>query len=103
VKREPYLVATSDQQCTGSDGLALPRRSPVPAIAYFLISGIVSLMVGAAVSLTASGTERLALWSGATATTAVAAGIAYESRLFRIGVQAFSQRRSQLRRRSPTS
>jgi hypothetical protein len=72
-------------------------------MAYFLISGIMSLAVGAAVSLAASGTGRLALWSGATATTAVAAGIAYESRRVRTGIRAFIRRRSQVDRRSPVS
>jgi hypothetical protein len=86
----------------GVDG-GRPRRSPVPAIAYFLISGIVSLAVGAAVSLAASGTARLALWSGVTATTAVAAGIAHESRWLRTGIRTFSRRRSQVGHRSPAS
>jgi len=88
---------------TGVEG-ERPRRSLISTIVYFLISGIVSLMVGAAVSLAASGPGRLALWSGVTATTAVAAGIAYESRLFRmIGGRAFSHRRSRLGRRSAAS
>lgn len=87
---------------TGVEG-ERPRWSLVSTIVYFLMSGIVSLMVGAAVSLAASGTGRLALWSGATAITAVAAGIAYESRLFRIGVRAFSHRRSRFGRRSAAS
>jgi hypothetical protein len=83
---KPYLEATY----TEPGRLAQRKLKPASAIAYFLITGIVSLMVGAGVSLAASGTGRLVLWSGATATTAVAAGIAYESRLFRIAVTLFS-------------
>jgi hypothetical protein len=84
---KPHLEATY----TEPERLAQPKRKPASAIAYFLIAGIVSLMVGAGVSLAASGTGRLVLWSGATATAAVAAGIAYESRLFRIGVRLFNR------------
>jgi hypothetical protein len=91
VKRKPYLEVTSDQMYIGPGRPAQRKRTPISAIAYFLMAGIVSLMVGAGVSLAASGTGRLVLWSGATATTAVAAGIAYESRLLRIGVQVFSR------------
>lgn len=84
---KPYLEATH----TGPECPAQRKRRSASAIAYFLTAGIVSLMVGAGVSLAASGTGRLVLWSGATATTAVAAGIAYESRLFRIGERVFSR------------
>jgi hypothetical protein len=91
VKRKPYLEVSSNEMYAGPGRPTQRKRAPISATVYFLIAGIVSLMVGAGVSLAASGTGRLVLWSGATATTAVAAGIAYESRLLRIAVQVFSR------------
>jgi hypothetical protein len=89
VKRKPDLAITSNRQGTGVESPVRRRRTPAWSIAYFLISGTVSVMVGAAVSLAASGMGRLVLWSVATGVVAVSAGIAYESRLFRAGVRRF--------------
>lgn len=92
-------LITSDQQGPGREG---PRRRDgralFLAIAYFLLSGIVSLTIGAAVSLTTSGTGRLALWLAVTGVSAVVAGIAYESRLMREWFPAFRIRRDQFGR-----
>lgn len=79
MKREPDLTSTSDHRDAGEEIPARLRRAPIVSIAYFLISGTVSLMIGAAVSLLASGTERLVLWSVTTSVVAVSAGYAYES------------------------
>jgi hypothetical protein len=63
------------------DGQGPDRRTPYQVIAYCLLSGIVALAAGAAVSLTISGMGRIALWAAVTGVVAVAAGIAYDSRL----------------------
>lgn len=83
MKRKPDFVVAWDRRNAGVGSPVRRRRAPIFCIVYFLISGAVSLMVGAAVSLAASGTGRLVLWSVTTGAVAVSAGIAYESRLFR--------------------
>jgi hypothetical protein len=52
-------------------------------VSYSLVSGFVALAVGAVASFAASGMSKLTLWFTVTAVTAVAAGIAYDSRLIR--------------------
>lgn len=61
------------------------------------------MMAGAAVSLAASGSERLAVWSGVTVITAIAAGIAYESRLVKAWYSEFHRRRGRPGHPSSTS
>ena len=50
-------------------------------IVYSVISGTVAFVLGAVLSLTVQGSQRLALWSAGTGVVAVAAGVAHESRL----------------------
>lgn len=61
-------------------GASRGRRGLV-LIVYSLISGTVAFVLGAVLSLTVQGSQRLALWSAGTGVVAVTAGIAHESRL----------------------
>jgi hypothetical protein len=95
VERGRGFLVTSDSQPSSHDGPVRRRSTPLLALAYFLLAGIVSLTIGAAVSLTASGTGRLALWSGVTGIIAGAAGLAYDSRVVRDRFPAFRSRGDQ--------
>lgn len=92
-----FLVASGPHP-SSHEGSVRGRRTPLLALAYFLLAGIVSLTIGAAVSLTTSGTGRLALWSGVTGITAVLTGIAYESRLVRERLPVLRSRGNQFGR-----
>jgi hypothetical protein len=60
-------------------------------VIYSMAAGFVSLTMGALSSLAASsGTGKLTLWAVVTGSSAIAAGIAYESRLSRSWCQAVS-------------
>ena len=67
-----------------AEGWPQPRRNWqwLALIVYSVIAGTAALVIGAAVSLAASGSQRLTLWAAATSTAAVTAGVAHESRLF---------------------
>jgi len=67
------------------------ERVRVPLLIYALISGAVSVMTGAAVSLAASGSGRLVLWSAVTGALAVTSGAVYESRLLRYWYSALGR------------
>lgn len=66
-----------------AEGWTQPRRDRqcLALIAYSVIAGAAALVVGAAVSLAASGSQRLTLWIAATSTAAITAGVVRESRL----------------------
>jgi hypothetical protein len=98
VERGQSFLVTSDPHLPSDEGPARGRWTPLLAVAYFLLAGIVSLTIGAAVSLAASGTGRLALWAGVTGAIAIAAGIAYDSRLVRGLGPVLRNRGSQLGR-----
>jgi hypothetical protein len=98
VGRGRGFLAASGPHPSSYEGPVQGRRTPLLALAYFLLAGIVSLTIGAAVSLTTSGTGRLALWSAVTGILAVAAGLAYDSRLVRGRFQVFRNRGNQFGR-----
>jgi hypothetical protein len=66
-----------------AEGRPQPRRDQqcLALIVYSVIAGSAALVVGAVVSLVASGPQRLTFWVAATSTAAVTAGVARESRL----------------------
>ena len=78
-----------DQKPTGAltrspgGGRLMPRseRSWLERTVYCVISGAFAVVTGAIVSLAATGSARITLWSAVTAATALAAGMAHESRL----------------------
>jgi hypothetical protein len=92
-----FLVASGPHP-SSHEGPVQGQRTPLLALVYFLLAGIVSLTIGAAVSLTTSGTGRLVLWSGVTGILAVVAGFAYDSRLVRDRFPAFRNRGNQFGR-----
>ena len=57
VERGRGSAGTSDLQSPGHGGPVRGGWTPLLALAYFLLSGIVSLTIGAAVSLTASAVD----------------------------------------------
>lgn len=98
MERAQGFVVTSDPENPGCEDSVRGRWALLPAIAYFLLSGITSLTIGAAISLAASGTGRLVLWSGVTGVIAILTGIAYESRLVRERLPALRSRGNQFGR-----
>ena len=72
-------------------------------IVYSVISGTVAFVLGAFVSLTVQGSQRLALWSAGTGVVAVTAGIAHESQLLTTCRLACGRWLRRLAKTSPTS
>jgi hypothetical protein len=49
-----------------------------PGVLFSAFSGVLALMIGAAVSLVTSGGARVVVWCAVSGSVAVAAGVAYE-------------------------
>jgi len=60
-----------------------PHRFALVLIMYSILSGFVALVMGAVISLAAPAPQRLPWWAGATGVIAIAAGVAYHSRLLK--------------------
>ena len=75
----------------------------LPLITYSVASGVVAVVLGAMISLTMQGSQRLMLWAAATGTASVIAGIVRESRLLSACRLAFGRFLRRLAKLSPTS